>query len=301
MFKKMLIVLAVAAFSFSFASLAQAQEAEEKGPLSLSIRGNMINSDVFEDIKFEAETEFGFGVAAEYDLPWLKGLSLEAAVDRLNLFDQEVYVKEEMGNPIYEVYPEGDAYEGQLKYAVYNEDGVGIGWIPADEVADCEDDTYLVVSDSWGDKHNISFWKSPTDADAYKSTPEYHEVGIGKGLRTGYSSSDISRQSAEFDSTVLSLSLKYNFGQFESKKLVPYLLGGIGYCFNDFSLFDVDNSFETHAGAGLNYLINDSWAMYAEGRYLWSTADVSDTYADALGNEVELDSFIVMTGIKYRF
>ena len=199
----------------------------EKGPLSLSLRGNIINSDIFSDSNdnpFESQTGFGLGVAAEYDLPWYD-LSMELAVDRLNLLDEE---------------------------------------------------NVILASGVWPCEHfPLSQW-----AYAYG-------------------------QSAEFNSTDLSLSLKYNFKQLENYKIVPYVLGGVGYLFNDFSLFEVDNSFETHVGAGLNYLINEDWSAYAEGRYLWSSADVSDVRAIALNGEdrykVDLDSFIGMVGLKYRF
>lgn len=198
MFKKTLIVLAIVALSFGLAGLATAAE---KGPLSLSVRGNIINSDIFcdsDDVPFESETDSGFGVAVEYDLPWYD-LSLEAAVDRLNFYD---------------------------------------------------------------------------------------EVAVG-----------------EFDSMDLSLSLKYNFKQLENRKLIPYLLGGIGYMINDYSVYHVDNSFESHIGAGLNYLINDSWSLYAEGRRIWSSADVPDAFAGTGEDryKVDLDSFIGMAGMKYRF
>ena len=189
MFKKMLLVLAVAAFSFSLASLAAAQDAE-KGPLSLSLRGNLLT-------ELCGEEDFGFGVAAEYDLPWYD-LSLEAAVDRLVYYDE------------------------------------------------------------------------PT---------------------------------AELNSTNMSLSLKYNFKQLEEKRVVPYLLGGIGVMLNDDSNIadSTDNSFETHIGAGLNYMLNEDWTLYGEGKYLWSRAGWNESYETGEKMKRELDGFVVMTGMKYRF
>lgn len=211
MFKKTLIVLVIMALSFSFTDLVKAEEAvvEEKGPLSISLRGNVLS-----DLEC-GESDFGFGIAAEYELPWYD-LSIEAAIDRLNFFDNE-------------------------------------------------------------------------------------RVQIISSI-CGFPIAAVS-SAAEFDSTDLSLSLKYNFRKLEDISLVPYVLGGIGVMFNDYSIFDVDTSLETHVGAGLDYLINEDWSVYGEVRYLWSRAEVPDWYTYPTGEEykMDLDSLIGMVGMKYTF
>jgi len=106
-------------------------------------------------------------------------------------------------------------------------------------------------------------------------------------------------QTETMEAINLSASLKYSFKQLVEKgvNLTPYVLGGAGIMFNDYSLFDVDATMEGHLGVGASYAITESVSVFGESRYVWN--QINDSGHDM--DDIDLDSLVCMVGMKYKF
>ncbi|MFH1148098.1 MAG: OmpW family outer membrane protein [Pseudomonadota bacterium] len=89
------------------------------------------------------------------------------------------------------------------------------------------------------------------------------------------------------------------------KMFSPYVGGGIGYYFNDFSktrssspLISVDNRYGFHAVLGTEIFVHTNWAINLDARYVWTEADTKTV--TGIGG-INLDAYTVGGGIKYFF
>jgi outer membrane protein len=101
-----------------------------------------------------------------------------------------------------------------------------------------------------------------------------------------------------------------------NQKISPYLSAGIGYYINDFDLsdslssvlpsgseLDPDDSIGFNLGGGIQFLLNEHFALDLDLKYIWNKTDFE---AKAPGYEkeefsVDLDNFYVGIGLKYYF
>ena len=101
-----------------------------------------------------------------------------------------------------------------------------------------------------------------------------------------------------------------------NQKISPYLSAGIGYYINDFDLSDAasselpsgseldpDDSIGFNLGGGIQFLLNEHFALDLDLKYIWNKTDFE---AKAPGYEkeeisVDLDNFYVGIGLKYYF
>ena len=101
-----------------------------------------------------------------------------------------------------------------------------------------------------------------------------------------------------------------------NQKISPYLSAGIGYYINDFDLSDAasselpsgseldpDDSIGFNLGGGIQFLLNEHFALDLDLKYIWNKTDFK---AESPGYETEedsidLDNFYVGIGLKYYF
>jgi outer membrane protein len=90
----------------------------------------------------------------------------------------------------------------------------------------------------------------------------------------------------------------------------PYLGIGLGYYLNDFDLsdssqfvkVDPDDGFGFHLSAGVEYFVNEHFALNLELKYIFNEVDfIFKTPGDRWKEAVDLDTFYTGVGIKYYF
>ncbi len=96
-----------------------------------------------------------------------------------------------------------------------------------------------------------------------------------------------------------------------NQKISPYLSGGIGYYLNDFDLsnssagneLDPDNSIGFNLGGGIQFLLNEHFAIDLDLKYIWNKTDFEAKVPGYAPEEtsVNLDNFYVGIGLKYYF
>ena len=96
-----------------------------------------------------------------------------------------------------------------------------------------------------------------------------------------------------------------------NQKISPYLSAGIGYYLNDFDLsnassgeeLEPDNSFGFNLGGGIQFLLNEHFAIDLDLKYIWNKTDF-DAKAPGEPTEeisIDLDNFYGGIGLKYYF
>jgi outer membrane protein len=101
-----------------------------------------------------------------------------------------------------------------------------------------------------------------------------------------------------------------------NQKIRPYLSAGIGYYINDFDLsdslssvlpsgseLDPDNSIGFNLGGGIQFLLNEHFAIDLDLKYIWNKTDFEAKAPGYAPEEtsVNLDNFYVGIGLKYYF
>jgi outer membrane protein len=96
-----------------------------------------------------------------------------------------------------------------------------------------------------------------------------------------------------------------------NQKISPYLSAGIGYYLNDFDLsgtsaddeIDPDDSFGFNLGGGIQFLLNEHFAIDLDLKYIWNKADFELKAPGDPTEEVsiDLDNFYAGIGLKYYF
>ncbi len=101
------------------------------------------------------------------------------------------------------------------------------------------------------------------------------------------------------------LTLQYHFTP--DNKFSPYIGAGLNYTVvyseddgDDTNALDVDNSFGVALQAGADYWLNEHWGVNFDVKKLWLDVDASINNG-AITGVVDLDPWIVGTGISYRF
>jgi outer membrane protein len=101
------------------------------------------------------------------------------------------------------------------------------------------------------------------------------------------------------------LTLQYHFTP--DQKFSPYLGAGINYTlpYNEdnganTTALDADGSFGYALQAGADYWLNEHWGINFDVKKVWVDVDASVNNGTITGN-VELDPWIVGTGVSYRF
>lgn len=93
-------------------------------------------------------------------------------------------------------------------------------------------------------------------------------------------------------------------------KVNPYLGIGLGYYLNDFDFsdsysgveVDPDDAFGFHLNVGVEYFVNENFALNLELKYIWNEVDfILNDSGTRSKTEVDLDTFYTGVGIKYYF
>lgn len=105
------------------------------------------------------------------------------------------------------------------------------------------------------------------------------------------------------------VTLQYHFSP--DAKFSPYVGAGINYSLfygedavGIYSNLDVDGGFGLAAQAGFDYWINDNWGLNFDVKYIDLQVDVqvnNGNPTDLYANNVDLDPWIIGTGVSYRF
>ncbi len=101
------------------------------------------------------------------------------------------------------------------------------------------------------------------------------------------------------------LTLQYHFTP--GKALSPYVGAGINYTLpyaedngDDVNQLEADGSFGWALQAGADYWLNDHWGLNFDVKKIYVDVDASINGGDITGN-VELDPWVIGTGVAYRF
>jgi outer membrane protein len=101
-----------------------------------------------------------------------------------------------------------------------------------------------------------------------------------------------------------------------NQKISPYLSAGIGYYINDFDLsdslssvlpsgseLDPEDSIGFNLGGGIQFLLNEHFALDLDLKYIWNKADFEAKVPGVPTEEIsiDLDNFYVGIGLKYYF
>ena len=138
------------------------------------------------------------------------------------------------------------------------------------------------VSYNWTD----SDLKADDDMGAFiragKEINEKWDLQIGGS----YASID-GDQTGKYKQTLLGVDALYMFNR---EKLRPFLLVGLGYARNKVDYMGgTDNSWMANVGAGVQYLVNDTFGLQADVRQVWSEAKIgtpADSSSDTISNTV---------------
>jgi len=101
------------------------------------------------------------------------------------------------------------------------------------------------------------------------------------------------------------LTLQYHFTP--DNALSPYVGAGINYSMTyseddgaDTNVLDADNGFGWALQAGADYWLDEHWGLNFDVKKLWVDVDAKINNGAITGN-VELDPWIIGTGVSYRF
>lgn len=100
------------------------------------------------------------------------------------------------------------------------------------------------------------------------------------------------------------LTLQYHF--MPKSAFSPYVGAGVNYSMfygendGDIADLEVDGGFGVAAQAGFDYWVNENWGVNLDVKKLWLNVDAS-LAGGAVKADVDLDPWIVGTGISYRF
>jgi len=96
-----------------------------------------------------------------------------------------------------------------------------------------------------------------------------------------------------------------------NQKISPYLSAGVGYYLNDFDVadsssgdkVDTDDSFGFNLGGGIQFLLNEHFAIDLDLKYIWNKTDFELTCPGEPTEEIsiDLDNFYAGIGLKYYF
>jgi outer membrane protein W len=124
---------------------------------------------------------------------------------------------------------------------------------------------------------------------------------------------EIGNELSEHSHIPISLGVNYHF---DTSIVDPYIGAGIGYSFNDASNSEftanqgmhgeIDDSMFYFLTAGIEYPVNDKYALFLAGQYTIGDADITGTFTTPRGtftieNEAALDRYEVNVGVKYFF
>jgi outer membrane beta-barrel protein len=137
---------------------------------------------------------------------------------------------------------------------------------------------------------------------AYNLTNSFGlEVSLGN---TASSATKLAGQDIDLDLTTLDFDAVWNIDT--GSKLVPYVLGGVGYAKADLDApitgtvngqpvgLDDDGSFTVNAGVGARYFVTDNVSLRLEARY---------RYVDAVLDDLDdsLNTFETTLGVSWHF
>ncbi len=147
------------------------------------------------------------------------------------------------------------------------------------------------VSYNWTD----SDLKADDDMGAFiragKEINEKWDLQIGGS----YASID-GDQTGKYKQTLLGVDALYMFNR---EKLRPFLLVGLGYARNKVDYMGgTDNSWMANVGAGVQYLVNDTFGLQADIRQVWSEAKIG-TPADSSSETIS--NTVLNVGAIFRF
>ena len=139
------------------------------------------------------------------------------------------------------------------------------------------------------------------------------------GLEGGYSDQSTSiplsgtEQQGKIGRIPLFLDLILRYTKMPDVNYVPYGVLGLGALFTDVHgtgtfqssnlKLDVDNSFAIKMGAGVDWFINEKWALGLEASYVWvdSDANVISLSNGRTIDSTNLDYWTLTGGVKYLF
>jgi len=86
-------------------------------------------------------------------------------------------------------------------------------------------------------------------------------------------------------------------------RVSPYILGGGGWYFTHVQGVNnpSQNRFGPHAGAGLEWFIDQHWSVDGSYRYVWNESIHSQDSAHPLGQNFGDGGFMLTTALNYRF
>lgn len=100
----------------------------------------------------------------------------------------------------------------------------------------------------------------------------------------------------DVDVDIIPLSLTAKYLVPVSNRFLPYLGAGVGVYFNDADDIEMDNSLAIHVLGGCDLMLSESWSIFGEVKYTWSSAD-----SDTINDDIELDNLTASLGLKYYF